>query len=56
MTAEEEKVPVKPEASGKYICPVCGYVLKVHDSEREFRCPLCGTESSRFVKKPLEEE
>ena len=53
--ADEEKTPVKAEKTGKYICPVCGYILKVHTPDEEFRCPLCGCEGKKSEPLPEEE-
>ena len=49
MEEREEKATGREEEY-KYVCPVCGYILKVYSPDETFSCPLCGYEGKLFTK------
>ena len=51
---EEKEKNREQEEGYKYICPVCGYILKVYSPDEKFSCPLCGYEGEGFTA--LDEE
>lgn len=46
---EEKEYGTEKQETTKYICPVCGYILKVHSPQKKFTCPLCGCENETFA-------
>lgn len=49
LPPKPEKAPAEKKG-GKWVCQVCGYVYEGEELPADFKCPICGVGTDRFVK------
>lgn len=55
-TYQKEELPKESEAieedtnKKKYVCQVCGYVYEGASLPKDYRCPICGVGSDKFMR------